>query len=411
MLSELMVAVEGRDAALKQSVIGNERSALLDIIRAIDSIGYLRAFAPHNRVSDLPGYLDVSWLGAARALSLFVPSGMMGPDARWSRSTSDLSLWASSTLYGAGLVTHFHRLADLVRYQLAELEVSKSGSLRFVITASDMESFDRQAIAWYARRLKTVDRPLIDQLEAERGRWVTEELQRRVKADPIFGISYSSSRELEEYFEAHAELRIRSLPGNDGLPHESQVGPFTYQQYRKAVTTGIARSLKHSAFADTLIARRQVATSRDILTIFAFDNELHDQWGAALNLNAFQSREMLEMVGLSPSDAPFLKATFDCPQALLIRGGDQCWHMPVYSGLHNPFPWMNASSSARSGGTGIEPSTPARRPFARTCVRYFLSRDSTWRKGLTSFVAIEVSSRTLMQLSSTAIAERWRSFN
>jgi hypothetical protein len=86
--------------------------------------------------------------------------------------------------------------------------------------------------------LKTVDRPILDALEAEQGEWVARELARCVGTDDTFGIRYSSSRELEEYFENYAELRSRSLPGHDSLPGESRIGPITYDQYRTAVVTG-----------------------------------------------------------------------------------------------------------------------------------------------------------------------------
>ena len=338
-LSELMAGVHARELAFKKRVAGSERLALLDLIRAIDSVGYLRAFAPDSQVSDLPSYLDVCWLGIARALSLFVPNGMTGPGMAWSRSTPDLSMRASSILYRSGLVTHLRRLADMVRYQLAEVEMSKSGALRFVIIASDLEASDRQAIVWYAQHLKTFDRPLLDALEAEQGKWVAQELERRVSTDATFGIRYSSSRELEEYFETHAELRARSLPGHDSLPGESRIGPLTYEQYRTAVVAGMARALKHSAFVDTLSTRAGAPAARDILTIFAFDHELRDQWGGLLSLDDSQSAVMLDMIGISASDVPFVSSTFDCPQALLIRAGDQCWYKPVYGGLNNPFPW------------------------------------------------------------------------
>lgn len=46
-------------------------------------------------------------------------------------------------------------------------------------------------------------------------------------------------------------------------------------------------------------------------------------------------------MGVSPADTAHLEAIRDCPQALLIKGGDHCWHTPVFGGLNCPFPWMN----------------------------------------------------------------------
>ncbi|NKX16858.1 hypothetical protein HGG75_20010 [Ochrobactrum pseudogrignonense] len=81
----------------------------------------------------------------------------------------------------------------------------------------------------------------------------------------------------------------------------------------------MARCLKHTAFVDTLLVRHNPPAARDILTIFAFDHELREQWGGLLNLKDDEADIMLEVLGISPSDSTHLKLIPDCPQALLIR--------------------------------------------------------------------------------------------
>ena len=340
-LSALIAEIEAGEEALKRQVVGSERSALLEIIRAIDSIGYLRAFAPGRGVSDIPGHSDVSWLGASRALSLFLPAGMIGPGAMWARTSSERSLWASMLLYRSGLVSHLKRLTEFLRYDLATLELGKSGGIRFVITAGDFESIDRDAIVWFGRQAKKADHPFLDALKEDRGEWIVRELETRVEKDANFGIRYSSSRELEDYFEAHAESHAYSLPGNDSLLDDCKIGPLKFGQYRSAMVTGMARCLKHAAFVDTLLIRKDAPAARDILTIFSFDYELREQWGGLLGLQDEEADIILEVMGISPADGVHLGSLPDCPQALLIRGGDRCWHTPVFGGLNCPFPWMN----------------------------------------------------------------------
>lgn len=340
-LSALIAWVEADEETLKRQIVGSERRMLLEVIRAIDSVGYFRALAPDRKVSDLPGYLDMCWLGASRALSSFLPAGMIGPGAIFARTTPDLSLWASGLLYRSGLVSHLKRLVEFVRYDLATLELGSSGAIRFVITADDFEAIDRDAIDWFGRHTKKADRPFLDALEADQGKWVIKELQTRVEKDPTFGISYSSSRELEEYFEAHSESHARSLPGNDSLPDECKIGPHTFGQYRSAIVTGMARCLKHTAFVDMLLIRNNAPAARDILTIYKFDQELREQWGGLHGLRDDEADILLEVMGISPADAMHLQSIPDCPQALLIKGGDHCWHTPVFGGLNCPFPWMN----------------------------------------------------------------------
>lgn len=230
---------------------------------------------------------------------------------------------------------------DLVHYGLAVLELTSAGTLRFVITAADLEAIDREAIHWFAGHVEKTHRPFLDTLAADQGAWVANELKNRVEKDSVFGIRYSSCKELEEYFEAQAELRSQGLPGNDAIPDDCKIGPLTFGQYRTAMVTGIARCLKHTAFVDTLLVRPHSPAARDILTIYSFDHELREQWGGLLGLNDDEADVMLEVLGISTSDTKHLKSALDCPQALLIRGGDQCWHKPVFGGLNSPFPWLN----------------------------------------------------------------------
>lgn len=340
-LSALIAWIEAGEETLKRGIAGSERRMLLEVIRAIDSIGYFRALAPGHKVSDVPGYFDVCWLGANRALSYFLPAGMIGPGAIFARTTPDLSLWASGLLYQSGLISHLKRLIDLVRYDLATLELGRSGAIRFVITADDLESIDRDAIDWFGRHTKNVDRPFLEVLAAGQGKWIVQQLEARVRKDATFGIGYSSFRELEEYFEAHSESHARSLPGNDALPDDCKIGPLTFGQYRSAMVTGMARCLKHTAFVDTLLIRKDPPAARDILTIYKFDHELREEWGGLHRLRDHEADILMEVMGISPADAAHLKSIPDCPQALLIKGGDRCWHTPVFGGLNCPFPWMN----------------------------------------------------------------------
>jgi len=339
-LAQLIASIEAREVALRQNAVGQERVLLLEVIRAVDSIGYFRNFAPDYPISDLPGYLDVCWMGANRALSLFLPAGMLGPGAAWTRTDANRSQWASSLLYHAGLVTHLTRLIDLVRYGLATVKLMPTGVIRFEIIAIDLEAIDRQAIAWFSRHVQKSFRPILNQLSPKRNAWLKGELERRVGRDPIFEIRYSSSRELEEFFEGQAEIKARSLPGNDSLPDDSQLGPLTFGQYRTAIIAGIARCLKHAAFADILLTRPNPPASRDIMTIYGFDHELVEQWSGLLGWSRADTIVMLEMLGMSTADISHMRSVRDCPQALLIRGGDECWHKPVFGGLNNPFPWV-----------------------------------------------------------------------
>lgn len=179
-LNALLTTIDDDEAEFRVRCAGSERILLLETIRAIDSIGYLRAFAPDRALSELPGYSEMSWLGASRAISSFLPTGMAGQGADWSPTNPELSQWASYRLYQSGLVSHLKRLTDLSKYGLADLKLSDDGAIRFVLTADDAEAIDRDAIEWFGRHVGAVQRPLLDALQADRGAWVAEQLRARV---------------------------------------------------------------------------------------------------------------------------------------------------------------------------------------------------------------------------------------
>lgn len=365
-LQAILNHLDERDDWLRTRAAGLERPLLLNLLRVIDVAGYVRAHDPGRVVPGMPGYLDVGWMGAAHAIQLLAPAGMRGPGNVWHLPEPEQLAWATSFLYRAGLVVHLRRLAELVRYGLADVEVTGDRSLKFLIHARDREAIDRDAIDWYAGHVATMDAPVLKDFRNRYDAAVRTELAARVGTDPMFGIRYSSSRELEECFEFEAELRARTLPGHDALPFDARVGPLTFGEYRTAVVTGMARSLKHVAFVETLLAR-DPSTPRAILTIHSHEEKLKDEWGGLLGLDDARSGVLLNIMGMTPDDVPELRKAWDCPQALIVRAGDVFWQQPVFGGLNNPFTWVTRK---------------LRRTFRPDWDRAVNGRETTFRKDL-----------------------------
>jgi len=340
-LTDVLEWLDERDALLRTRCQGLERLLLLEVVREADMVGYARAFDPNRRVPGAPNHLELVWMGLAHAVDLLAPAGMAGPGMAWQPAAPERSAWAMAFLRRSALVSHLRRLAQLVRYDLSSVEILGAKSLRFHIHGEDIEAQDRDAMRWLSRRLQARDAPLLKAFHLEYGNALAAELSNRVSADPQFGIRYSSSRELEECFEFEAGLRAATLAGNDCLPLGARIGPLTFGDYRSVVVAGMARSFKHAAFLQTLLAR-DPATPGTALTIFADEYKLKDEWGGLLGLDDATAAILLDVIGLAPADLPELRRARDCPQALLIRAGDQFWHTPVYAGLNNPFGWVTA---------------------------------------------------------------------
>ncbi|WP_454916245.1 hypothetical protein [Xanthobacter sediminis] len=338
-LQAAATALSDNDAGFRAQARGFERLLLLEVLREADMVGYARAFDPKRRIPGAPGHLDLVWLGLAHAVDLLTPEAMKGPGMVWEPARPERTAWAMGFLRRSAMVSQFRRLVQLLRYDLAAVEVLGPRAFGFRIHAQDLEAHDRDAMAWFASRTRRQHASLLGTFREVHGAAVAAELQARVGSDPRFGIRYSSSRELEECFEFEAELRAAELGGNDCLPETARLGPLTFGDYRRVVVAGMARSFKHVAFLETLL-RLEPKTPHTALTIFAEERILKEQWGGLLGLDDATSVVLLNVLGLTPEDLPELRRTGDCPQPLLVRGGDTFWHKPVYAGLNNPFGWV-----------------------------------------------------------------------
>ncbi|WAC28783.1 hypothetical protein [Ancylobacter sp. SL191] len=346
LLIDVIDQITANETAFKESCRGFERLLLLEVIREADLVGYARAFDPGRQIPGAPGHLDLVWTGLAHAFDLLGPTAMAGPGMMWDRSVPERTAWAMGFIRRCGLVTLLRRYAQLVRRDLATVEVVSANQLRFRIHGQDLEALDRDAIQWHSKRVQFQQRPILEAFHQRYGEAIAAELRARAQSDPLFGIRYSSSRELEECFEFEAELRAATLPGSDCLPNSARLGPLTFGEYRRVVVAGIARCFKHAAFVTTLLAKDPSVPST-ALTIHAEERTLKKEWGGLLDLDDATAAVLLDVLSVTPDDLPEIRRTLDCPQALLVRAGDTFWHEPVFGGLNNPFGWITAKLRRR----------------------------------------------------------------
>lgn len=339
-VTRVIARLDEGDERFRASMQGIERRALLDLVRAADHTGFSRSMSGPAPTVAQRDYLKASWLGVAPALALCGQAGFSGEGVEWAPSNEQNERWANAFLNRMGLAANTRRLCGLARSNLTEVHWHGDARVRIKVTAQDSEAVDREAIRWYSSTVNEENRPLLSTLHTLLGGWVGKQLQSRVEFDPVFGIRYSSSEELEEYFEAQAELRAGTLPGHDSLPDDVRLGSVTFGDFRRAVIMAMGRALKHVAFVETLLDRKPDTSFRTVLTTFATEVNLADQWRSRLGLSQSQMRDIMQVLAVTADDLPHLSKAYDAPQAMLIFAADGYWHQPVYGALNNPFGWL-----------------------------------------------------------------------
>jgi len=338
-LEALLSTMDATEAAFVDSAAGAEKYVVLEVLRSADLAGFLHAYGRGTKANS-SSFARYALDGVPRALSLFAADGFVGGGVAWAPPDAQYSTAMNAFLYRTGIASHVRRFAQFVRYGLAEFEVRADGTHRFNVLAQDIEAIDREAIKWYTGHLRRQTAPLLSAYQSENRKWVNAELAARVYSPPTFGIGYTSSRELEEYFEKFASLSAAGLPGHDALPLECRLGPLAYGQYREVVIASMARAQKHIAFVNTLARSDPNLDRRQVTTIFSEDAKIGGELADLFNHSEEETKAVLEAIGVSIGDIPELRKTFDCPRAILVRAGDGFWHQPVYGALSNPFTWL-----------------------------------------------------------------------
>ena len=97
---------------------------------------------------------------------------------------------------------------------------------------------------------------------------IEPELRQRVHLLDGWRVTYSTTREIDDYFLEWARLYLRRIFSQDMLGPDDVIGGRPYSRYLDVLTALSARSQKHIAFAAILRARHPAAHIRNLLTTY-----------------------------------------------------------------------------------------------------------------------------------------------
>lgn len=201
-------------------------------------------------------------------------------------------------------------------------------------------------IRWASDQIWKRDRPAERVLE-QRHRVMEPELRRHVGLIGGWGLAYTTTSEIDEYFRDWARLYLRRIFGQDMLGPDDLIGGIPYSEWLEVLVVLSARSQRHIAFAAIAKARNPDLNIRNLLTTHAPRTMFVQGVAGMLGAGEQEIGGLLKSFTLGPeSKAMHLHRSDPAWPPIIDVGGDQ-FILPVYGLDVNPFLFLLADLKAR----------------------------------------------------------------
>ena len=281
---------------------------IFETLRAID-----RAVCEELFVED--GQLDATALqhrslltwGVNKALAIMMPDERLHGPFRLFPSNVDTQSKADMFLLQCGILER----AELFRGLLAEGLLSarmdtptrKSTMIKGVLVLKTSHpSLLQQVVAraqrrWLSEFIRKQDGPWERDLE-RRHVEILPELERRVDKYMGWGITYSTTDELDRYFLEWGQVYLRRIGSQDLIGTEEKIGGCQFNDYLGVLAALSGRSQKHLCYAMILKNRHPELDIRNLLTTFAPCDEFLVSLARFLDTDTVYLRNLLASMTL-----------------------------------------------------------------------------------------------------------------
>jgi len=323
---------------------------LFETLRAIDLV-YCRELFPENQnVKVSRTEAQYQWLqgwGINKALERLMPDQFSSGPFVLFPSKPAIQDQADEFLFNCGIVEK----AESVRGWLADdllsarLETPNqtfpSGMKQLLVLRTDDPSLHAEIIArtqreWLSNMSIKMDRAWEEALE-KRHMEILPELTQRVDMLQNWGIRYSTSREIDRYFDEWGQVYLRRMWSYDLVGPEEKLGGNEFRDYLGVLAAISGRSQKHLCFAGLLKHKHPQLDWRNLLTTFSPYDEFLEGLARHLDADRLQLQQLLSSLTLEPTNRDAHLKIAEPAWAPLVRSNQDNLILPAYGLEINPF--------------------------------------------------------------------------
>lgn len=321
---------------------------LFETIRAIDNVFCQELFYPPEAAErfPFPQYSLMSW-GVNQALSRMIPDQLgfggfkLFPSRKATQSPADEMLLHSGILQRAGILNGW--LAEgLVNARLDKPKrVLPSGIENIIVLKSAHPSLFCEVVSrthreWLSDLMLEFDGGWERDLE-RRHMEILPDLVRRVDRLGEWGIQYSSTKEIDDYFLELGQVYLRRMWSQDLLGPGDRIGGCEFRDYLGVLAALGGRAQKHLCLAMILKRRHPELDIRNLLTTFASHSELVSGLANHLDADTLLIQKLLSSLTLDSSNRDVHTSTPDTAWAPVVRATHDNYILPMYGLEINPF--------------------------------------------------------------------------
>jgi hypothetical protein len=331
---------------------------LFETLRAIDNVFCQELFLPDDSPDRIPAdaYSTMSW-GVNQALARLIPDEPTDGDFRLFPSQSKTQEQADALLLHAGILEKAERLLGwlddgLVTARLDTLPApTPTGIRQILVLKSDRSALYREIISrahrrWVSDLQVKIDEPWEARLVARHPEMLPS-LERNVEVFHGWGITYRTTREIDEYFLEWGQVYLRRMWSQDLLGLEDKIGGYQFNEYLGVLVALAGRAQKHLCYAQILKQRNPKLALQNLLTTYAPYEEFVTSLARHLDGDSDHVRALLSCLILDPFNKDVHTRSGDTAWAPVVRATRGFVLLPLYGLEINPFLFLLADLEAR----------------------------------------------------------------
>ena len=331
---------------------------LFETLRAIDYVFCEELFVPSDTWKQTKkAQCGLSSWGVNKALSLMVPTELEGGPFRLFPSTGQTQRQASEFLLRCGILQRAEMLCGWLREGLLTARIHKpsaampSGIQTILVLKSDHPSMFGEVVSqrnkrWVSDFTIEQDTPWERDLQ-DRHAALESELEKSVGCFGSWGISYTTTREIDDHFLECGQIYLRRMWSQDLLGREDIIGGEPFNHYLGVLAAITGRAEKHLCFSSILARRHPELDLRNLLTTFAHCEEFITGLAVHLDAEAEHIRKLLEPLTLGSDNLHAHTASADIAWTPIVRSSQNYYILPLYGLDTNPFLFLLADLKAR----------------------------------------------------------------
>jgi hypothetical protein len=302
---------------------------LFETLRAIDNVYCQELFYPPEAPERFPfPQLSLLSSGVNHALARMIPDQLGSGQFKLFPSRRETQSVADEMLFSCGVLQRAEILQSWVAEGLvsARLDIPKgvrTAIEKIVVLKSAHPSLFHEVVShthrkWMSEFVREADGGWERDLE-RRHMEMLPKLVRVVDRLGDWGIRYSSTKEIDNYFLQWGQIYLRRMWGQDLLGLEDRVGGCEFRDYLGLLAALAGRAQKHLCMASILKRRYSYLDIRNLLTTFESATDLVNGLASHLDADAVLIERLLGSFTLDSRNRDVHTTSSDIAFAPVVR--------------------------------------------------------------------------------------------